>query len=127
MRRTFAGPDIARNVAMNATSETSSVPSTASTIRTDSERLISGLYHTDIPLSAHGSNRHRPGPFELPPQMTEVHIERSLVRCGLALIQYRRQLIARDDPAHCPHEHLEDREFRRRQLDRHTAERDGAS
>src|SRR5688572_6839902 len=110
---------------MNATSEISSVPSTATTIRAVRERRILGIGHTDIALA---SNRSDGGPahtFELPAQVTDVHVERSFVRCGLALIEYACELVARDDSADGAHQHFENRELRRGQLDRRTAERHG--
>ena len=67
MRRTFAGPDIERNVAMNANSETNSVPSTARTIRAVKERKILGICHTDVALASNRSDRGPAHALELAP------------------------------------------------------------
>src|SRR4030095_12828552 len=103
MRRTFAGPDIARNVAMNATNEISSVPSTATTIRAVKERMILGIDNADVALPSHGSDGGPADALQFPPQVTHVHIERSFVRCGLTLIEHACELVARDDPANGAH------------------------
>src|SRR5678815_4977516 len=125
MRRTFAGPDMARNVAMNATSEISNVPSTAITIRAVRERKTLFIGHTDVALTPDGSDGGPAHGFELPPQVAHVHIERSFVRRRLALIQHACKLVARHDPANGSHQYFENRQFGGRQFDWHTAVRDG--
>src|ERR1044072_4570967 len=111
---------------MNATSEISKVPSTAITIRAVRERMILGIGHTDVALTSDGSDGGPAHSFELPPQVAHVYIERSFVRCGLALIQHACELVARDDPATGSQQHFENRKFGGRQFDWHTAVRDGA-
>src|ERR1035437_5554277 len=60
--------------------------------------------------------------FQLFAQMTDVHIEKAIVRCSFALEESHGDLVARDDPAGGAHEHFEQVELERGELDGRTGD-----
>src|ERR1019366_4746398 len=55
--------------------------------------------------------------LELLAQMTNMHIEKTIVRCGIALEESPGDLVARDDAAGGAHKHFEEIELKRGELD----------
>src|ERR1039458_10688376 len=55
--------------------------------------------------------------LELLAQMTNMHIEKTIVRCGIALEESPGDLVAGDDAAGGAHEHFQQVELQRGELD----------
>ena len=65
-----------------------------------------------IPYAANGLD-HRPAAFQLAAQMADVHVDGTVKRRGLAVVQALHQSVARHYPAGVSHQLFQDIEFER--------------
>src|SRR5260370_3959498 len=113
---------MASEIVRNAPRARNRVAQQVRKMRVYSERILglpSGLARAraeHVPYAANGADQRVPCAVKFPAQVADVDVQRPFVRRRLALMQNRRDLVARHDPARRPHEQLEDVELDRGEL-----------